>query len=64
MRKKEAVERLCSLVTKVGEHFNHKHAHDCICGANKMSDLVLDSEILNFIEDAVEEKLMLPSSNG
>lgn len=54
--KKEVIERLCVLVTKVGsEHFKDELTHDCFCqesgtGNNGFS---CDEEILGFIENLV-----------
>ena len=54
MTDKETIERLCGLVTEVGEHHHHKHTHDCFCGGNERCDV---SEVLiEYIENAVREK--------
>ena len=52
----EVIERLCKLVTKVGEQeFNHKHMHDCFCGENATFPFEgVDEEVIAFIEKAVE----------
>jgi hypothetical protein len=60
-----AISRLCALVTKVGAHFGHKYAHDCFCGQGLTYHGVvafrLDDEIVEFIENAVSEKIMMES---
>jgi hypothetical protein len=59
MNKKEVIERLCALVTKVGDkHFDNEFAHDCFCGLSPVSSrnpdgVRVDDEIINFIECAV-----------
>ncbi len=57
--KEETIERLCKIVTKVGEHFEHTYAHDCFCheADPNWDDFRCDDEVLDFIEEAVNEKL-------
>ncbi len=57
--KEETIERLCKLVTKIGEHFEHRYAHDCFCheADPNWDDFRCDDEVLDFIEEAVNEKL-------
>ena len=60
MTKKEAITRLCSLVSEVGER-RHKNTvtHDCFCGHNIMStEPRIDDTIITFIERCVREKLL------
>lgn len=60
--KHEAIEKLCRIVTDVGEAFAHTYTHDCICGMNKISEGLVDSHIIEFIQQAVTEKLIKLSS--
>ena len=55
--KSEAIEKLCEIVTEVGEVFDHAYTHDCICGENKFSEGLVDSHIIEFIQQAVKEKI-------
>ena len=60
---KQAIERLCALVTNVGDkHFDNKFTHDCFCGASAVSlrhpdGVQVDERIIEFIEDAVESSM-------
>jgi len=63
MKKKEIIARFCKLSTKVNnDFFKFEFAADCFCGDNnistKMNDFRFDEEIIKFIEDAVDKKLM------
>ena len=61
MNKQEVLEKLCTLVSKVGEeHFNNKVVHDCICGQNPFSMDEVHEDVIGFIELAVREKLGKP----
>lgn len=58
--KSEVIERLCELASKVGEvRFKHKIPHDCFCEDNNptQENFQFDEEVLEFITDAVNEKL-------
>jgi hypothetical protein len=62
MKKQEVIERLCILVSKVGEEvFEDGLAHDCFCGVNMFSlnedSIVVSEEIIQFIETAVEQHI-------
>jgi len=59
MDKSEVIEALCELADKVGEHiFNHTVASDCFCENGGPDELFrFDEEVLQFIKDAVDEKL-------
>ena len=63
MKRDQAIERLCILITEVGkEVFSHKLGHDCICTGSKehlfgapgfdMNELVLE-----FVEKAVRKEI-------
>jgi hypothetical protein len=54
--------RFCDLSRKVmAEKFSYDFAADCFCGSNPMSGILdeyrFEKEIMEFIEQAVEEKL-------
>lgn len=60
MTKDEVIQRLCRLCTNTNNKvFKFKFATDCICGENqlKLGGFQFDTEVLNFIEAAVEEKI-------
>jgi len=61
MEKKEVIEKLCDLSSKVGaEIFKELEPHDCFCGMNKLSDdwhYQFSEKVFNFIKEAVEEKI-------
>lgn len=60
MDKSEVIEALCVLADKVGEHkFKHTVASDCFCQKVGPPDELFrfDEEVLQFIKDAVDEKL-------
>lgn len=57
MNKQDAIERLCRLVTKVGEEvFNHTQAHACFCRNN--ADPRIDVNVIEFIERAVSDRII------
>lgn len=61
MTKQETLERLCNLVTKVGEaEFGSRHAHDCFCSEQHLPDeyVCIAEEVIDYIEVAVIDKLM------
>lgn len=53
----EVIERLCTLVTTVGEEiFKDEIPHDCFCESNEHRDTsVIDERIIQFIEDVVNK---------
>lgn len=57
MKREDVIKKLCVLCTKVGEseHFDNKYAHDCFCGEKEAFQF--DRKILDFITDAIDEKL-------
>jgi hypothetical protein len=58
--KEGIIERLCLLVSKVGEErFDYTLPHDCFChkADPQWEDFQCDDEVLDFIEKAVEDKL-------
>lgn len=60
LTKQQTIERLCALTDKVNEHFNYQHQMDCFCGLNKLHQIHEyrnDGFVLDFIEEAVKEKL-------
>jgi len=60
LSKQQVIEELCTLATRVGsEEFGHTLPHDCFCGENSFidGDFQFDSEVLEFIEKCVEERL-------
>jgi hypothetical protein len=52
----ETIRELCAIVTEVGAHFEHEFSHDCFC-ENRYTHTVVDKAILDFIRDAVREKI-------
>ena len=57
MTREEVIKRFCALSTKVMEkQFNYLIPADCFCGEKAFGG-AFDSEIVEFIESAVEEKL-------
>lgn len=65
MRKKEVISALCQLVTKVGKTkaFEDKMAaHDCFCLSNILC--IVDDSIVEFIKQAVEEKIQRQKNQG
>jgi hypothetical protein len=60
MNKAEVISKLCELVSKVGrQKFDSIYAHDCFCGENPFHIGIfhVDKPIMDFIEEAIEEKL-------
>lgn len=66
LEKAEVIEALCILADKVGEHkFNHTVASDCFCENGDPEEYFrFDEEVLQFIKDAVDEKLNKENSHG
>jgi hypothetical protein len=56
MNREDAIERLCKLVTEVGEKiFLSQNPHDCFCESafhKSVGKPVIDEKIIRFIEDA------------
>lgn len=58
LTKQEVIESFCNLATDVNSTvFDYKLASDCFCGAPCSGDYRFDSEILDFIVDAVQNKI-------
>jgi hypothetical protein len=62
MDTQDALKRLCALITVVGEDvFKSKVPHDCFCGENPAAlahgGAKVDWQVINFIEEAVREKI-------
>lgn len=70
MNQREVIARFCNLSSKVAEYHGWKHAADCFCGAKETSsdqilkqafpndmDYRFAEEIMEFIEQAVQEKM-------
>lgn len=57
MTKKEVIQRLCKLASDVGEHKNHRCAHDCFCEEAAFDIFNFSEEVMQFIEEAVETKI-------
>jgi hypothetical protein len=61
MKKQEVIEKLCELCDHVADKkFGWELSADCFCGKKKIADehFKFDEEILNFISEAVEEKIL------
>ena len=59
--KQEAIEQLCKLCSIVGAvSFRHKIPYDCFCEEDKgkfCESFQFDQRIIDYIKEAVEEKL-------
>lgn len=57
--KDAVIERLCELVSMVGEKvFNSQIAHDCFCSLSKStSSFIVGEDVLDFIERAVAKEI-------
>lgn len=66
MDKLEVVDALCVLADKVCKHkFNYTVASDCFCQNGGPDELFrFDEEVLQFIKNAVDEKLNKEKSHG
>ena len=56
----EVIKRFCQLATRVGnKKFDNTFAHDCFCEDRRrhVGSFIFDEEVLEFIEEAVVEKL-------
>jgi hypothetical protein len=64
MTKRAVLERLCILARKVGEEeYNSLEPYDCFCGEKIHPDYQFSTQILEFIEEAVNTKLTTPKQN-
>ena len=66
MDKSEVIQHFCELASTVGEvKFRHKIPHDCFCKDSHCSfgSFQFDEEVLQFIKDAVNEKMNKERSN-
>lgn len=58
MHKDDVIEQFCELATLVGDNvFHDKYAHDCFCHSLIKSNFRFEPEIMQFIKDAVKEKM-------
>jgi len=60
MNKDQVIKRLCALSSNVGSRkFKSSIPHDCFCedGKNSCFSFQFDEQIIEFIEQAVNEKL-------
>lgn len=59
MRRHHVISRLCELTTRVGtEKFKSTATHDCFCSSSTLGETaVVNTEILDFIAEAIQEKL-------
>lgn len=61
MGKQTVITRLCELVSLVGAHLKHKHAHDCFCemgeGLFDPQHFQFEPEVLDYIKSAIYDKL-------
>jgi len=58
MEKQEVLERLCELCKRVNSRkFHFSVPTCCFCGNPKDESFFFSEEVINFIEDAVDEKL-------
>ena len=57
MKRSDVISKLCGTSTLVGTKvFNHTCAHDCFC--TDSSGFQFEQDVLDFIEVAVEEKIL------
>jgi hypothetical protein len=58
-RKAEVITEFCKISETVGHHFKSQHAYDCFCPSNikQSSSYQYDDIVLDFIRDAVSEKI-------
>jgi len=58
MNREQTIERMCKLVTKVGDEvFKNKLAHDCFCNPSLSGIPVVEDEVIKFIESAVNRAI-------
>ena len=58
MKRDDVIERLCELCAYVGSiEFKEQKAHDCFCDGQYDNYFQFDECVLEYIENAVEEKL-------
>ena len=55
MKKDQVLSGLCEISSQVGDHFKNQLPADCFC--NEDSHFQFDEKILNFIREAVQEKI-------
>lgn len=59
--KEQLLEKLCLLCSTVGAmRFDHKHPHDCFCEQSTScpEEFLFEEGIVDYIIEAVEEKLL------
>lgn len=57
MTKYDVKQFFCKLSYIVMEHFNFNVSADCFCGKNETLNYNFDKKVLEFIQDAVNEKI-------
>lgn len=58
MEEQEVISALCDLASEVGRKvYGSKVSHDCFCQESKGSDFHFDPVILEYIRNAVREKM-------
>ena len=58
LTKQQIIEEFCTLATVVkGKMFNYSVATDCFCTKEESYDYRFESEVLDFIKEAVNEKI-------
>lgn len=60
MTKDQVIQRFCELSSTVGSKaFDNRRSHDCFCTKNNLPHMqfCFEEEIIQFIEEAVVEKL-------
>lgn len=56
--KQETIEELCGVATKVNDKvFDYSLATDCFCTKEESSDYRFEERVLEFIKEAVNEKI-------
>ena len=62
LNREQLLTRLCALGKVVQDHLGYRYAADCFCGNNPLgtdprNDFRWDAEVVDFIDDAVREKV-------
>lgn len=58
LTKQQIIEEFCTLATEVNDKvFGYSVASDCFCTKDESSDYRFEEEVLDFIKDAVKEKI-------
>lgn len=58
MKRQDVLEALCSLASRINcDVFDYKYASDCFCDLEKSAHYSFDEKIIDFIEQAVNEKI-------